>query len=177
MAAMAVSRRRRRGSYVTGRVQATRHSTSNVEAGPRERWAVIWVAMRQEYEKSEIVEAAPSAASVRAANDPTLDALDALSDALEAMAGEQRKLVERIEQLRRSRQSGLAWHDILSREGDPGSMQMISQMLARLSKASGTLRKELVDSLREEGTSIPAIARLFGVTHQRVSNLLRRNPD
>ena len=56
-------------------------------------------------------------------------------------------------------------------------MQVVSQMLARLSKASGTVREELVDVLRAEGASIPSIARLFGVTHQRVSNLLRRSPD
>jgi hypothetical protein len=29
-------------------------------------------------------------------------------------------------------------------------------------------------ALRAEGQSIPSIAHLFGVTHQRVSNLLRR---
>jgi len=133
--------------------------------------------MRQEYENSEIEEEAPMATPVRAASDPSVDALDALSEALDVMAGEQRQLVQRIEQLRRSRLSGMAWQEILSREDGPGSMQMVSQMLARLSKASGTLRKELVDSLREEGTSIPAIARLFGVTHQRVSNLLRRSSD
>jgi transposase len=34
-----------------------------------------------------------------------------------------------------------------------------------------------VDTLRREGVSIPAIAKLFGVTHQRVSNLLRRPSD
>jgi hypothetical protein len=32
----------------------------------------------------------------------------------------------------------------------------------------------MVISLRDEGASIPSIAGLFGVTHQRVSNLLRR---
>jgi predicted transcriptional regulator len=31
-----------------------------------------------------------------------------------------------------------------------------------------------VVALRSEGQSIPSIAHLFGVTHQRVSNLLRR---
>ena len=35
-------------------------------------------------------------------------------------------------------------------------------------------RSSLVVALRAEGQSIPSIAHLFGVTHQRVSNLLRR---
>jgi transposase len=56
-------------------------------------------------------------------------------------------------------------------------MQVVSRMLAGLAKASGTLRKELVDALRREGVSIPAIAKLFGVTHQRISNLVRRAPE
>jgi hypothetical protein len=109
--------------------------------------------------------------------DRTIDALDGLTEALEEIAREQRQLVQRVERLRQARLTGMTWQDILSKEDAPGSMQLVSQMLARLSKASGTLRKELVDSLREEGTSIPAIARLFGVTHQRVSNLLRRNSN
>ena len=42
-----------------------------------------------------------------------------------------------------------------------------------LGSSSGAFRRALVLALREEGVSIPAIARMFGVTHQRVSNLLR----
>lgn len=114
---------------------------------------------------------------VRVAGDPALEALDALSAALGEITREQRELTERIDRLRQSRQDGMSWQEILSEEEPPGTMQVVSQMLARMSKASGTLRKELVDSLRAEGTSIPAIARMFGVTHQRVSNLLRRPPD
>ena len=138
--------------------------------------------MRQEfdnrsYEGGERRDQHPEEPFVRVAGDPTLEALDALSVALQEITREQRELTERIDQLRQSRQNGMSWHEILSREPSPGTMQVVSQMLARMSKASGTLRKELVDSLRAEGTSIPAIARMFGVTHQRVSNLLRRPPD
>ncbi|MGH9093163.1 MAG: hypothetical protein ACRDZR_17560 [Acidimicrobiales bacterium] len=109
--------------------------------------------------------------------DPTLQALDALAEALEQIADDRQVLVKKIEELRRSRRKGLAWQEILVEEDGPGSMQVVSRMLACLSKASGTLRKELVEELREEGATIPAIARLFGVTHQRVSNLLRRSPE
>ena len=109
--------------------------------------------------------------------DRTLAALDAMVEALEELAEDHRRLVDKIEGLRTARRKGLAWQDILTEEEAPGSMQVVSRMLACLSKASGTLRKELVEELREEGASIPAIARLFGVTHQRVSNLLRRSPD
>jgi hypothetical protein len=109
--------------------------------------------------------------------DATLRALDALSAALQEMSKDERLLEERLKDLHRQRAQGRAWNEILGDEDPPGTMQLVSRILACLAKASGTLRKELVDSLRREGVSIPAIARLFGVTHQRVSNLLRRPAD
>jgi hypothetical protein len=109
--------------------------------------------------------------------DPTVAALDALLEVLELNAQERRVLARRLRDLRQARQGGMRWQDILWKEQAPGTMQVLSVMLARLSRASGLLRKELVSTLRAEGTSIPAIARMFGVTHQRVSNLLRRNSD
>jgi hypothetical protein len=106
--------------------------------------------------------------------DATIDALEGLSRALGEMLKDQTLLEERVRELQRQRSEGLAWRDILAEEESPGTMQLVSAMLACLAKASGSLRKELVDTLRHEGVSIPAIAKLFGVTHQRVSNLLRR---
>lgn len=108
------------------------------------------------------------------AGDATLRALHAFSAALAEMSKDERLLEERLKDLHRQRSEGRSWHEILGDEDPPGTMQLVSRILACLAKASGTLRKELVDSLRREGVSIPAIARLFGVTHQRVSNLLRR---
>ncbi|MGH9078441.1 MAG: hypothetical protein ACRDY3_03720 [Acidimicrobiales bacterium] len=112
-----------------------------------------------------------------AARDGSLAALDALCAALDQIAEDQRVLRAKLEGLRRQRAEGESWREILSGEDPPGSMQVVSRMLACLAKASGALRKELVETLRREGTSIPAIARMFGVTHQRVSNLLRRPVD
>ena len=109
-------------------------------------------------------------------DDPTLDALDALSGALAELRRDTQLLEERLQEIRVRRSEGSTWHDILGDEQPPGAMQVVSRMLACLATASGTLRKELVDSLRQEGVSIPAIAKLFGVTHQRISNLLRRPP-
>ena len=118
--------------------------------------------------------AGTGAAAPSRADDPTVAALEALAHALDELADDQRLLTERLRWLLRERGEGRAWRDILDDEEPPGTMLIVSRMLACLAKASGTLRKDLVDALREEGTSIPAIAKLFGVTHQRVSNLLRR---
>jgi len=115
------------------------------------------------------------AAARRSEGEGVLAALDQLAEALEENARDQEILLERIGELHRARASGMSWEDILSKEEKLGTMQLLSRMLARLSAASGTLRKEMVDGLRDEGVSVPTIARLFGVTHQRVSNLLRRS--
>ena len=71
-------------------------------------------------------------------------------------------------------ENGKDWKSILAAEDDPGTVQLVSSVLRRQSEASGYLRRSLVVALRAEGQSIPSIANLFGVTHQRVSNLLRR---
>jgi len=110
-------------------------------------------------------------------SDATLRALDALTGALTELRRDTQLLEDRLQDLRHRRSEGRAWRDILGDEQPPRAMQVVSRMLASLAKASGTLRKELVDSLRREGASIPAIAKLFGVTHQRISNLLRRPPE
>ncbi|MHB1584639.1 MAG: hypothetical protein ACYCU7_04620 [Acidimicrobiales bacterium] len=104
-----------------------------------------------------------------------LRALDQLAEALEENSRDHEMMLRRVQQLRQARASGMSWEDILSKEEGMGTMQLMSQMLGRLSAASGTLRKEMVYGLRDEGVSVPMIARLFGVTHQRVSNLLRRS--
>jgi len=83
-------------------------------------------------------------------------------------------LARRVEILRGSRESGASWSDLLQSEAGNGFMQLVSELLGGMSEASGTLRKSVVDELRRENVSIPRIAKLLGVTHQRVSNLLRR---
>jgi hypothetical protein len=107
-------------------------------------------------------------------SDEVLKALDELETVLRENAESERLLAQRIAEVRLARQSGREWKGILGDEDDPGTVQLVSTILRRQSEASGYLRRELVVALRAEGQSIPSIAHLFGVTHQRVSNLLRR---
>jgi hypothetical protein len=107
-------------------------------------------------------------------DDEVLKALDELEAALRENAESERLLAQRIADVRAARQSGQEWKAILGDEDDPGTVQLVSAILRRQSEASGYLRRSLVVALRAEGQSIPSIAHLFGVTHQRVSNLLRR---
>jgi hypothetical protein len=107
-------------------------------------------------------------------DDEVLKALDELEAALRENAENERLLTQRIADVRQARQNGQEWKAILGDEGEPGTVQLVSAILRRQSEASGYLRRSLVVALRAEGQSIPSIAHLFGVTHQRVSNLLRR---
>ena len=107
-------------------------------------------------------------------SDDVLNALDELESVLKENAESERLLAKRIADVRQARQNGREWKGILGDEDDPGTVQLVSTILRRQSEASGYLRRSLVVALRAEGQSIPSIAHLFGVTHQRVSNLLRR---
>jgi Homeodomain-like domain-containing protein len=106
--------------------------------------------------------------------DEVLNALGELETVLRENADQERLLFQRIADVRLARENGKDWKAILLSEDEPGTVQLVSAILRRQSEASGYLRRSLVVALRAEGQSIPSIAHLFGVTHQRVSNLLRR---
>ena len=106
--------------------------------------------------------------------DEVLEAIDVLADAVEANSDDEKLLTQRLDDLRRERERGVAVTQALAEEADPGTMQVLGRVLSRLMDASGNVRRSLARSMRTEGTSIPAIARIFGVTHQRVSNILNR---
>ena len=109
--------------------------------------------------------------------DEVIASLHALGQALEENASEEKLLAQRIQEMISARERGADWADVLKHEDYPGTVHLVSSTLARLSTASGHVRRSLVVALRSEGVTIPVIARLFGVTHQRVSNLLRRGPS
>ncbi|MEA2828080.1 MAG: hypothetical protein QOG43_2519 [Actinomycetota bacterium] len=103
-----------------------------------------------------------------------LAALDDLATAVDANARDQRRLAGLIRRLRTSRAAGGSWKDLLTRQPQPGVLGLTAQILRGVADASGTLRRQLARGLRAEGVTIPAIAAMFGVSHQRVSALLRR---
>lgn len=107
-------------------------------------------------------------------SDEVLKALGELDAVLKENAERERVLFQRIADVRLARENGQNWKAILANEDEPSTVQLVSTILRRQSEASGYLRRSLVVALRAEGQSIPSIAHLFGVTHQRVSNLLRR---
>lgn len=104
-------------------------------------------------------------------------ALDGVEEAVAQNMEEERVLVRRVRALRAAKRRGGTWSDVLAGETAPGALALVGRVLGRMSAASGTLRRALARSLRAEGQNIPAIARRFGVTHQRISSLLRDQAD
>jgi hypothetical protein len=120
-------------------------------------------------------EAAENAAD--ADGDQVMAALDDLTATVEANARDGKLLVRRIDELRRARAAGRPWREILGRQRTPGALDLVGRMLNRLGESSAGLRRPLASALRREGLSIPSVARIFGVSHQRVSTVLRRSSE
>jgi hypothetical protein len=113
---------------------------------------------------------------IQVENDPggVLAAVDGLATAVEKNAQDERLLVRRLRELREGRAKGRTWLDLLTPDDRPGVLGLTSRIIGRLTDASGALRRALARGLRLEGATIATIAGLFGVSHQRISALLRR---
>ncbi len=106
--------------------------------------------------------------------DEVLSALDALSEAIERNREDEQLLLSRLANLRRAWAEGGVVGGALAQEPVPGTLQLLGRILSRLTESSGNARRALARAMRAEGATIPAIAQVFGVTHQRVSNILSR---
>ena len=103
-----------------------------------------------------------------------LAAVDGLATAVEENAEDERRLVRRLRELREGRAEGRSWLDLLGPDERPGVLGLTGRIIGRLTDAGGTLRRALAMGLRLEGATISTIAERFGVSHQRISALLRR---
>jgi len=106
-------------------------------------------------------------------HDEPLAALDELIAALEINVGRIEQIIERAKMVRHLRGEGLSWTEIVERQERPLIVEMLTQNLSSLSSAGSRLRRHEAKALHDEGVSMERIGQLFGVTRQRVSELLR----
>jgi hypothetical protein len=106
-------------------------------------------------------------------NDPVLEALDEVMDALRANAARIESVVARAEQMHREREAGRSYRDIETDEGATVIVRMTSDNMSALAEAGSRLRRAEARALHAEGMTMEQIAELFGVTRQRVSALLK----
>jgi DNA-directed RNA polymerase sigma subunit (sigma70/sigma32) len=109
-------------------------------------------------------------------SDSTRDFLAALDDLDRALDGNVEllhRMKERIAQLRASQAEGIALSEFVRREESPMVVQLLTESARTLHAYGARVRRTEAKCLHDEGMTMEEIARLFGVTRQRISALLR----
>lgn len=104
------------------------------------------------------------------------DVLGALEDVTQAAVVTREatfELEQKAERMKQQRRSGMRWRDILSAEERPRLPERLSAVLRLLSDKGVLFRRALARAMHAEGMSTEQIAREFGVSRQRISNLIR----
>lgn len=94
----------------------------------------------------------------------------ALADNVERSLEIQRRVLRFHEQLNQ----GGSVEELINEEPTPRTVEMLTTNMAVLETVGSDFRANLAHALRDEGLTIEAIAKLFGVTRQRISALLRQ---
>ena len=110
-------------------------------------------------------------------SDEVLALLDSVVQALTENQARLELALERAAQIREQRLAGWSYTRIV--EGSPGPLlvELLTKNLLVLHTIGHQLRTAEARALRKEGLSTVRIARLFGVSRQRVTILLRSGSD
>lgn len=109
----------------------------------------------------------------KGSRDTVLTALDELCVALEQNTRNAERIRERAQAIHDARENGLPYREIVTAENRPLVVELVTDSFDRLATAGSRLRRAEAAALHDEGMSMEAIAELFGVTRQRVSELLK----
>lgn len=102
-----------------------------------------------------------------------LVALDELVVALQENTRRNHLAIARAEEIKRDRAAGKGWSEIVAGERQL-IVELLTQNLEALTTSGSRLRRLEARALHDEGLSMEKIGRLFGVTRQRISELLRQ---
>ena len=86
-------------------------------------------------------------------------------------------VMERVESVREQRRQGVPYIDMQVDSETPPILDTVARNQERLGAAAATLRRSIARMLADEGMSHADIARMFGVSRQRVGMLLRNEPE
>lgn len=98
--------------------------------------------------------------------------LEEIAETADAVADDQREIARRARRMQGLRDRGWSWSDILEREPLPGLVERLTRSTRRLVDGAAAFRERLAQQLAGEGWTRRRIARVLGVTHQRVSAIL-----
>ena len=109
--------------------------------------------------------------------DQFMEALDELDGALDQSIDMARRMKQRIGELRRAHSQGRPLREIVPQEETPLIVQLLTENTNLLHSYGNRVRRTEARALHGEGMTMDEIAKLFGVTRQRVSALLRDSPN
>jgi len=104
--------------------------------------------------------------------DLVLDALDEVSRVVDRNLARLKLVRRRIARIREQRLTGMNYSQIVQQSERPLVIELITTNLSELQRSGHTLRRAVSLALYEEGLTMEQIAELFGVSRQRVSELL-----
>jgi len=113
---------------------------------------------------------------VTAEGEAFMEALDGLDGALDESLEMTQRMKRRIEELRSATAEGRPLREIVPAEETPVLVQLLTESTNLLHAYGNRVRRTEARALHDEGMTMEEIAKLFGVTRQRVSALLRGSP-
>lgn len=102
-----------------------------------------------------------------------IEALEDLDRALDQSAEMVERMRRRIGEIRRVHDQGRPLREIVPEEEAPLIVQLLTESTNLLHSYGNRVRRTEARALHREGMTMDEIAKLFGVTRQRVSALLR----
>lgn len=100
-------------------------------------------------------------------------ALGQLDDAVDVNIARAQVIKRRIKEIQSALDAGLALRDVVPGEDTPLLVGLLSQSVGNLASYGSRVRRTEARVLHGEGLTMDDIAKLFGVTRQRISALLR----
>lgn len=106
--------------------------------------------------------------------DPVAGALNLVAAVGEEIAKDAKELAQQSRHASHQRAQGAPVADAMVSGVAQDVLGLVEKMAKRLLAAGATLRKALAQGLAKEGWGVAAISRRFGVSHQRVSAILKK---
>ena len=105
--------------------------------------------------------------------EPALELFEGVASDLESAADETRKAAGGVRRAVANRGHGQTWQEVVGGASGRDLLGRVAGIAGRLSAATVRLRQGIVRGLRSEGVGVRRIAEFLGVSHQRISRVLK----
>jgi hypothetical protein len=110
------------------------------------------------------------------AADTVMEELDSVLAAIGQARERMTQIESRATEIRERRAAGQSYAEIVPLEPQPLVVGLLAETITLLHEVSGRFRREEARALHAEGVTMDEIAVLFGVTRQRISEVLKPRP-